>query len=574
MMRRALMAALVAVPAFILPSVVRAVEYEGLGNESQGAGVAFAKIKGDKVDIVVMANDNPKGANNLRYRVGFEVDASGNPRSWSPAYTDAGGVGNEAQGAGVVVEDIDKSGRPDMLLMAYDNPGGFNSFRVKVGRNLDTNGKASSWSGPFDTSGVGNDAQGAGLALAKLDTNDNWDLVLMAYDDPKGPNSFRYRVCLNINLSNPLATCSGETIEVPGVGSDGQGAGIAVVDLDHVGGPEMVLMAYDRSGEFRYRVGYNLNASGKAKFWTAEQKLSGLGASSQGADVAFPVLSGTAPTAVFMMYDNPKGANNFRCTYDSALPARLIWDQLAMVHIDGRVAFTNGVESTQKNFAKPDWINIALTPIVNGMGSLYVPESMSSWLKDTVQGAVLDGAGIYLDAAGSVAGAALSDVLAGALLGRDYLRWAQEMLNGRVNQAKLDLKAAQCLQSTSNNAFVRLTRKTTELRNALEEERAARKSNNQAAVTTALQKQLAILDGSPGDTFTDDRLLNGPSIPLIWEAANQEKQFKLQLDPKNYQEYERKAAGVKVDFVHRVLVASLQAKAITGWLKDTQAKLK
>ena len=559
----------------VVPSIAWAIQYDGMGNEAQGAGMAFAKIKNTKIDIVLLANDNPKGANTLRYKVGFDVDASGNVRGgWSQQYNDAGGVGDEAQGAGVAVADIDGNGRPDMLVMAYDNPSGANKFRIKVGRDLDVNGKATGWTGPFDTPGVGNEAQGAGMTLAKIDTNDKWDLILMAYDNPSGPNSFRYIVCMNITLANPTASCPATYTEVPGVGSEGQGAGVAIVDLDRSGGQEMVLMAYDRSGEFRYRVGANLDASGRASVWSAEQKLAGLGASSQGADVAFPILAGTTPTAVFMIYDNPSGPNSFRATYDASLPSHLSWNQLALPHIDGRVAFTSGVEATQAKYASPDWLNIGLAPIVSGMGALYVPDSMTGWLRDSVNSALLDGASIYLDAAGSVAGGALSEILGSALMGKDYLRWANDMLNVRVAQAQVDLKAAEYLQSTAKNAFVRLTRKTTELRGALEQERVARQANNRVAIKAALAQQLVILVGPTGYVFKEDRLLNGDTMPLVWEAANQEKQFRLQLDPKNYSEPERKAAQVKIDFVHRVMVGALQVEAITGWLKTIEDRLK
>lgn len=41
------------------------------------------------------------------------------------------GLGHINQGAGVAIGDIDKNGRPDMILMGIDNPKGKNNFGIK-----------------------------------------------------------------------------------------------------------------------------------------------------------------------------------------------------------------------------------------------------------------------------------------------------------------------------------------------------------------------------------------------------------------------------------------------------------
>jgi len=55
--------------------------------------------------------------------------------------------------------------------MAYDNPGGQNNFRYKIGWNLDANGIASSWSFLTMVDGLGWEGQGAGIAIHNLDGN-------------------------------------------------------------------------------------------------------------------------------------------------------------------------------------------------------------------------------------------------------------------------------------------------------------------------------------------------------------------------------------------------------------------
>ena len=57
-----------------------------------------------------------------------------------------------------------------MILMAYDNPVGANTLRYKIGWNLDTAGIAASWSGTIEISGVGWEGQGAGIAIGNVDS--------------------------------------------------------------------------------------------------------------------------------------------------------------------------------------------------------------------------------------------------------------------------------------------------------------------------------------------------------------------------------------------------------------------
>ena len=121
------------------------------------------------------------------------MDANGAAASWS-GIIQVAGVGNEGQGADVDVADLDMNGRPDLILMAYDNPSGANSYRYRIGWNLDGNGLAAEWQAGYVTyPGAGNDGDGAGLAVANLDGG-RTDLLLLAYDAPSGANNFRMNI--------------------------------------------------------------------------------------------------------------------------------------------------------------------------------------------------------------------------------------------------------------------------------------------------------------------------------------------------------------------------------------------
>ena len=223
------------------------VSVSGVGWEGQGAGIAIADInRNGKDDIILMAYDNPAGQNTFRYRIGWDVNFStGNATSWTSNFITVNGVGGEGQGAGIEIADLDHNNIKDMVLMAYDNPAGRNNFRYKIGWNLRTNGQATSWSNTTMIDGVGDDGAGAGIAIADLNHNGQLDMVLMANDLRQGINHFYYRIGWDLNNSGTTTNWSTNPIRVNGVGNESEGADIDIADIDLDGNLDMIVMAYD-----------------------------------------------------------------------------------------------------------------------------------------------------------------------------------------------------------------------------------------------------------------------------------------------------------------------------------------
>ncbi len=163
----------------------------------------------------------------------LDVGASGNSSTQTTTKI-VTGMGNEGHGAGFAVEDINYDGQKDLILMAYDDGSSANSFRYRVGYSLDANGDVAYWSQNYIINGVGNMGDGAGIALYDIDQNGAKDMVLMGYDDPSGGNTFRYIIGWNLN-GNGLAMSWSPTVIVNGVGDHGQGAGIDIRDIDNNG---------------------------------------------------------------------------------------------------------------------------------------------------------------------------------------------------------------------------------------------------------------------------------------------------------------------------------------------------
>lgn len=308
--------AAVAIGALAASSAVSATEVAGVGWEGQGADAVLIQLDGDtRPDLVLMAYDAPSGQNNFRYKVGFNVDASGVTGAWGGSIQ-VPGLGWEGQGAGAATADLDGNGRPELILMAYDNPGGPNNFRYTIGWNLDQAGVATRWSNHAQVAGVGNEGQGAAVVIGQIDSNPRPDMIFLAYDNPSGANNFRYRIGFNVDTAGNASWAS-NFVMVPGVGHDGQGMGAALINADGDPRPDLVLMAYDApSGQnnFRTKIGFNLDTNGVAASWPGSfDTFPGQGWEGQGAGLVVGCLDGD-PRAdwLIMAYDAPSGANSFR----------------------------------------------------------------------------------------------------------------------------------------------------------------------------------------------------------------------------------------------------------------------
>ncbi|WP_421799257.1 hypothetical protein [Haliscomenobacter sp.] len=288
----------------------------GVGDLGQGAGVAFANLNGNIYpDLIVMAYEASQVPGQFKYKVGFDVDAKGQPKSWSPVYA-IDGVGM-AEGAGLAIGDIDNNNQPDLILMAYADKAGRNEFCYRVGKNLNYAGIATQWGEIVHVEGLGAVGDGAGIALYDLDKNKKLDIVLMAYDGAVGGNQFRYKVGKNIDTQGKTSIWS-NPVFIPGVGDLGEGAGLAFEDLDKNGLPELIFMAYDSpngDNNFRYKIGWDVDQNGVTTKWPlpAYYTTTGVGDVGEGADLAiYDIDLDGKPEAIFMAYDAPKGKREFR----------------------------------------------------------------------------------------------------------------------------------------------------------------------------------------------------------------------------------------------------------------------
>jgi len=288
----------------------------GFASVGKGAGVAMTNLdENPRPEMVLMSFESQPGTHKFSYKIGWNLDAGGIATGWSTSIYPRR-ISYSAQGAGVAMANIDLNARPEMILLTYLDESHANRFAYIIGWNISDSGSAESWSEPHYIDGVGWEGQGADLVLTNLDGNSGLDMIVMAYDNPEESNNFRYKIGWNLDSNGDAASWS-SLISVPGVGWEGQGAGIAITNLDGNDLPELILMAYDNPAgynSFRYKVGNNLNSSGVAASWTEFVSLVGVGNDGQGAGIAVTNLDADSdPDLILMAYDRSNdGENEFR----------------------------------------------------------------------------------------------------------------------------------------------------------------------------------------------------------------------------------------------------------------------
>ncbi|MFD0453402.1 hypothetical protein ACFQZK_23725 [Rhodococcus aetherivorans] len=104
------------------------------GWENQGAGIAVTDLDGDgRPELIVLAVDNPPGENGGHYTIGWGLDGSGHALDgWSVWSTIPAWGFWENQGAAAAVLDRGDGSRPELVVLATDNPPQRNTGYLRV----------------------------------------------------------------------------------------------------------------------------------------------------------------------------------------------------------------------------------------------------------------------------------------------------------------------------------------------------------------------------------------------------------------------------------------------------------
>lgn len=230
----------------LYPSTTGTRQVSGLGHINQGAGVAIGDIdKNGRPDMILMGIDNPKGKNNFWYKVLYDIDGNGY-YSKESSILSISAEGWENSGGDIALCDLNNNGILDMVLLCTDKPTtAGRAYRwYYVAYDLKPDGHYNSLSSLNTLDELGFFYDGAGIDICDINKNGTPDLLMMVYDAPEGENSFRYQIAFDLQSNGNYLSLS-PVYEVPGLGHDGDGAGVAVGDIDNNGTLDILFMALD-----------------------------------------------------------------------------------------------------------------------------------------------------------------------------------------------------------------------------------------------------------------------------------------------------------------------------------------
>lgn len=230
----------------LYPSTTGTRQVSGLGHINQGAGVAIGDIdKNGRPDMILMGIDNPKGKNNFWYKVLYDIDENGY-YSKESSILSISAEGWENSGGDIALCDLNNNGILDMVLLCTDKPTtAGRAYRwYYVAYDLKPDGHYNSLSSLNTRIELGFFYDGAGIDICDINKNGTPDLLMMVYDAPEGENSFRYQIAFDLQSNGNYLSLS-PVYEVPGLGHDGDGAGVAVGDIDNNGTLDILFMALD-----------------------------------------------------------------------------------------------------------------------------------------------------------------------------------------------------------------------------------------------------------------------------------------------------------------------------------------
>lgn len=230
----------------LYPSTTGTRQVSGLGHINQGAGVAIGDIdKNGRPDMILMGIDNPKGKNIFWYKVLYDIDENGY-YSKESSILSISAEGWENSGGDIALCDLNNNGILDMVLLCTDKPTtAGRAYRwYYVAYDLKPDGHYNSLSSLNTLDELGFFYDGAGIDICDINKNGTPDLLMMVYDAPEGENSFRYQIAFDLQSNGNYLSLS-PVYEVPGLGHDGDGAGVAVGDIDNNGTLDILFMALD-----------------------------------------------------------------------------------------------------------------------------------------------------------------------------------------------------------------------------------------------------------------------------------------------------------------------------------------
>ena len=148
----------------------------------------------------------------------------------------------EVEGSAIEIVDIDKNGINDVVVAVYNDRPRANNFVYRIGWNMDANGQPKSWSDEKNVSGLGWSGQDIALAAYPFDSDSaHTEIAFLAYDQawPIENSNIRYRM-VKLDAKGNVQFQS-DRIAGPVFGVEKSAVGADFFDIDENGLPELVV---------------------------------------------------------------------------------------------------------------------------------------------------------------------------------------------------------------------------------------------------------------------------------------------------------------------------------------------
>ncbi len=344
--------------------------------ENQGGGLAVADLANNgQKDVVVFMVDAPPGINRGLFRIGRNLDGTGQvTNGWTPWMDVPDWFSWNNEGAGIAVGDLDRNGKQALIVFMIDKGANQNQGYYRVGKALDVNGNITGGWSPWVPipDWFSRDNQHGSIALADLDGDGHLELLVIMVDNPAQQNRGLYRIGRKLDANGIVTGGWTPWIDVPDWFSwENDGAGIAVLDLETPGQHDLIVFMVDNAVEQNqafYKIGRKVDLNGNvAGGWSLWRGVPAwFSWNNAGGGIA--AMPNGQPSIVVMMIDNPPGQNSgrYRVLPLDHNPSRDgQWELLPYhsgvlaVHAallpQGKVLFFAGSGSSATRFASPDF---------------------------------------------------------------------------------------------------------------------------------------------------------------------------------------------------------------------------